>query len=123
MVVLENGKIAVYNGTTQVFVSVYNFGNDTWTHFSVPGLSTNPSDKSSGGITAFGDYVFLTYMQTAPGDSFGIVRVDTNTGAVDRFGTKSFGNRLFGNTLFGDSLPICFAVLGIADGSRRDHHR
>ncbi|MEZ6042082.1 MAG: S8 family serine peptidase [Planctomycetaceae bacterium] len=104
MVVLENGKIAVYNGTTQVFVSVYNFGNDTWTHFSVPGLSTNPSDKSSGGITAFGDYVFLTDMQTAPGDSFGIVRVDTNTGAVDRFGTKSFGNRLFGNTLFGDSL-------------------
>lgn len=103
-VVMGNGNIAVYNGTTAVFLSVLNVGNGVWTHISVPELSTTASDAGTGGIATTGDFVFLTDMKATASDAFGLVRVNVRTGAVNRFATKSFGNRLFTNTLFDSSI-------------------
>lgn len=113
VVVMDNGNIAVYNGTSNAFLSVLNVGTNVWSHISLAGLST--SGSGTGGISTTGDYVFLTDMETSVGDQFGLVRVDVKTGAVIRFGTRSYGNRLFTNTLFDSSIyeinPITGAVI------------
>ncbi len=104
VVVMQNGKIAVYNGNTLGFLSVYSPGTASWQHFSAPGLSTSQTDNGTGGISTMGDYVFLTDMEDGAGSPFGIVRINTVTGEVQRFGTKSFGSRLFANGLFDSQL-------------------
>jgi len=104
VVVMDNGNIAVYNGTATVFLSVLNVGNGVWTHTSVAELSTTASDAGTGGISTTGDFVFLTDMKANVNDAFGLVRVNARTGVVNRFGTQSFGNRLFTNTLFDSSI-------------------
>jgi len=104
VVVMANGNIAVYNGTTTVFLSVLNVGNGVWTHTSIAELSTTASDAGTGGISTTGDFVFLTDMKATASDAFGLVRVNVRTGVVNRFATKSFGNRLFTNTLFDSSI-------------------
>ncbi|MBC7964864.1 MAG: proprotein convertase P-domain-containing protein, partial [Fuerstia sp.] len=104
VVVMANGNIAVYNGTTTAFLSVFNIGTGVWSHISLAGLSTSAADGGTGGITTSGDYVFLTDMETNVGDLFGLVRVDVRNGTVNRFGTKSFGSRLFTDTLFDNSI-------------------
>ncbi|MEZ6063477.1 MAG: S8 family serine peptidase [Planctomycetaceae bacterium] len=102
-VFLQNGRIAVYNGTTVGYVSVYDPTAGTWQDFLVPGLSTNSLD-GSGGITSIGNFVFLTDMQSAPANPFGAVRLDLVTGAVTRFATKSLGDRLFVKDIFADTI-------------------
>ncbi len=113
--IMDNGNIAVYNGTTNAKLSVYNVGTGVWNHTSLAGLSTVPGDNGTGGITTSGDFVFLTDTETGSGDPFGLVRVDVKTGVVTRFGTKSFGNRLFTNTDFDASIyeisPVDGSVL------------
>ena len=89
LVVMENGRIAVHNGTTTGYVSILNPANNTWQHIIVPGLSSNPTVSGSGGISSSGDYVFLSDMSTSNGDPFGVVRVDTITQSVTRFANTS----------------------------------
>ena len=113
--IMDNGNIAIYNGTTNANLSVFNIGTGVWNHISLAGLSTVPGDKGTGGITSTGDYVFLTDMENGTGDPFGLVRVDVKNGVVTRFGAKSFGNRLFTNTQFDTSIyeisPVNGSVL------------
>ena len=94
--VLQDGNVAVFNGTGTAFLSVFNVSNNTWQHFAEPGLSANTTaDPTIGGITSIGDYVFLSDFETFNGDARGIVRINTFTGAVDRFADTSVGARLF----------------------------
>lgn len=93
--VMQDGSIAVFNGTTSAFLSVYNTTTLTWRHFTGPGLSGLVSSPSIGGITSVGDYVFLTDSESFNGDARGIVRVNTLTGEVERFADKSVGSRMF----------------------------
>lgn len=96
LIVLQNGRVAVYNGTTDASLSIYNPSGGTWQHFGpVSGLSGTPSDLTAGGIASLGDYVFLTDLETTPGDSHGMVRINTVTGDVTRFGEGTVGARLF----------------------------
>lgn len=112
VVVMENGRIAVYNGTIQVHVSILNRATGAWSHIPVAGLTTvNAAD--TGGISSLGNYVFLTDMQRSAGDPFGVVRVDVNTGLFTRFATQSPGYRLFVKDIFADSI----AEIDLATGA------
>jgi len=93
--VMENGSVALFNGTNQVYLSVLNRSTGEWTHFAPDELSASPVDFGQGGIATSGNYVYLTDTETGPTDTWGLTRVNVTTGTVDRFGTKSFGNRLF----------------------------
>lgn len=96
ILVLQDGNVAVYNGTGRVFLSVYNVTLGTWDHFAEPGLSANTSaDETVGGLASVGDYIFLTDLESFDGDERGIVRVNTLTGEVVRFADSSVGSRLF----------------------------
>ncbi|MEQ9411932.1 MAG: proprotein convertase P-domain-containing protein [Fuerstiella sp.] len=109
--VLQDGNIAVYNGTGAAFLSIYNVTTATWQHFAEPGLSANTSaDPTVGGIASIGDYVFLTDLESFDGDERGIVRVNTVTGQIDRFADSSVGSRLF--VLSGTSIVEINAVTG-----------
>jgi len=96
--VMEDGRIAVFNGTSTVYISIYNPGLDTWTHQLINGATASTTDTGTGGITTTGPYVFVSDLETSTGDAYGLVRYNANTGALDRFGTKSLGDRLFGSS-------------------------
>lgn len=89
LVVMENGRIAVHNGTTTGYVSILNPANNTWQHILIPGLSSAQTVSGSGGISSSGNFVFLSDMSTSSGDPFGVVRVDTITQSVTRFANTS----------------------------------
>lgn len=109
--VLQNGNIALYNGTGQAFISVYNVTTASWQHFSLSGLSAgNALDPTNGGLTSIGDFIFLTDVESFEDDPRGIVRVNTVTGQIDRFADSSIGSRLF--ILSGSSVFEIDAVTG-----------
>lgn len=95
LVMLSNGRVAVYNGTSIGYVSVFNPANNAWQHFFISGLSTDAGDVATGGITSWGNYVFVSDMESAPGNAFGAVRLDLTTGTSTRFATQSLGYRMF----------------------------
>lgn len=96
IVVLEDGRVAIYNGSSNASLSIFNPVTDEWTHFdSIPGLSSIPADDSSGGIASIGNYVFLTDVEGVGDDTHGMVRIDVTTGEVTRFGEGTLGARLF----------------------------
>ena len=53
--ILDDGQIAVFNGTSNAFLSVYNPNSQTWQHFRDPGLSASLSDEGVGGVATVGD--------------------------------------------------------------------
>lgn len=108
--VMQDGNVAVYNGTGQAFLSIFNVTTGTWRHFAEPGLSGSNIDPTVGGLTTTGDYVFLTDIETFDGDPRGIVRVNTVTGQIDRFADSSVGSRLY--VLTGTTVTEINAVTG-----------
>ena len=104
LVVMENGRIAVHNGTTTGYLSILNPANDIWQHILVPGLSSDPAISGSGGISSSGDFVFLSDMSSSSTDPFGVVRVDTITQTVTRFADRSLGYRMFAKDVFGTNI-------------------
>lgn len=104
VVVMENGRVAIYNGTTTAFLSIWNPANLTWRHISVPGLSTETVTPGTGGISTVGNYVFLTDTRSTAGNPYGVVRVDANTGTLTRFADRSPGYRMFLKELFTDDI-------------------
>ncbi|TWW09482.1 peptidase S8, partial [Planctomyces bekefii] len=96
--VMEDGKIAVFNGTSTVYVSIYNPGDGSWTHQIINNASASAADTGTGGLATTGSFVFISDLETSAGDAYGLVRYDVNSGQIDRFGTQSFGPRLFGST-------------------------
>ena len=89
VVVLEDGRIAVYNGTTDAYLSILNRTTGNWQHIAVPDLSADNSRIGAGGIASIGTYVFLSDTNRGAGDLYGVVRVDITTGQITRFATKS----------------------------------
>lgn len=109
---LTNNRIAVFNGSSSGYISIFTPGPNTWQHIAIAGLSTDPSDVKKGGITSWGNYLFLTDMQTTTGDEFGAVRYDLITGEMIRFATRSLGNRLFVKDIFGTDILEVDPVTG-----------
>ncbi|MEZ6121959.1 MAG: proprotein convertase P-domain-containing protein [Planctomycetaceae bacterium] len=96
VIVMQDGQIAVYNGTTGGWLSIYNLNTAAWRHIGpIAGLSNSSFDLSTGGISSFGKYVFLSDVDSFTGDEHGIIRVDTATGEIVRFGDRIVGARLF----------------------------
>ena len=99
--VMEDGRIAVFNGVDTVYISVYNPGPQTWAHRFISGATASTTDIGAGGLATIGSVIFVSDLQTASGDPYGIVRYDTASvgpGAITRIGNKSFGDRLFGSS-------------------------
>ena len=117
LVTLQNGQIAVYNGTTNGFISIFNPIASTWQHYQISGLTTDANDPAMGGIASWGQYVFASDMESTPGNPFGVVRLDLTTGAIARFGSKSLGSRLFVKDVFDNNIlevdPVTGATLNI----------
>ena len=82
-VVLEDGRLAVYNGTFTPELAVYD--GITWESFTVEGWST-ANNGSYGGITSIGNTVYVTDTYTAyAGSPMGLISIDLDTGLSDRF--------------------------------------
>jgi hypothetical protein len=86
LVVAPNGDIHLFNGTFSLELSTYHAATGSWSSRTASNWST-VNDLSYGGVGAFGDYVYVTDMQTGnetPPDN-GIVRFNLANGAVERF--------------------------------------
>lgn len=80
-----NGKIFIYNGTFEPYMSIYDSQFDSWNHLTYAGFST-VNNASYGGIDVYGNTVFTTDMSTySGGEGQGIVAFDTSTGTALRF--------------------------------------
>lgn len=94
--VLEDGRVAIYNGTATGYLSVFNPSTDQWNHIgAIAGLNSSTADLTIGGISSSGNFVFLTDVKADATDDNGLVRVDVNTGEVLRFGDRVVGARIF----------------------------
>ena len=94
--VMEDGRVAIFNGTANVYLSIFNPGTSAWNHIGpIAGLSGSGADLTAGGISSVGNYVFLSDLQLFPGDPHGLVRVDVTTGEIVRFGDRIVGARIF----------------------------
>lgn len=103
---LDDGRVAVFNGTDDAFLSVYNPNStdpnpaNRWTITeltdSVDRVNASGSDLSAGGITSFENYIFVSDLNSGDGIK-GILRFDANnlTADPERFAERSVGNRLF----------------------------
>ena len=104
--VLDDGKVAVFNGTDEGFLTIYNPSSTdpnpanhwTITPFLDPSDQVNASltDGTTGGLTTYRNYVFLTDLDNGDGQK-GILRFDANspTAVPTRFGQAAVGSRLF----------------------------
>ena len=85
----EDGRVYVYNGTFDPYLSSYDPVTESWTHVTFPGWST-VANLTHGDIATFGPYVFVTDMTTfgEPADAaHGVIRYDTRDGSWTRFAT------------------------------------
>ena len=55
---LGDGRLAVFNGTFNPYLSIFDFNTATWTHTVVPGWSTSNNSRF-GGIASVGDLIFI----------------------------------------------------------------
>ncbi len=83
----DDGRVVVYNGTFEAFISVFDPGSGPWTHHVVRGLSTG-GGVSGGGLAVLNQYAFATDESTGGGTENGVVRVDLNSGDFVRFATS-----------------------------------
>lgn len=140
---LEDGRVVVFNGTTSVALSIYNVNSQTWQHVGpFVGLSSDPTDPSTGGLASTGNFVFMTDLEAFDGDTHGMMRIDlgllTNPAynaaqddfdinsdngflsVVKGFGAGTLGSRLFGiNSNFDNNIeeydPATGEVLQVID--------
>ncbi|WP_445359972.1 PQQ-binding-like beta-propeller repeat protein [Microbulbifer sp. EKSA005] len=88
-VILDDGRVAIFNGTFEPYLSVYSPGANLWEHYPAPGWST-VNNLSYGGIDAIGEQVFVTNQSTSGSPSQGYVKFDLASGSVNYFDADSF---------------------------------
>ncbi|MBP7747029.1 MAG: hypothetical protein KA383_12950 [Phycisphaerae bacterium] len=87
MVVTPGGAVAIYNGTTDPYMTRWAPATGVWSHLTHEGWSTS-NLTSYGGIAAWHNYVYVTDTATygEPADvARGIVRFDTANGTASRY--------------------------------------
>src|SRR5262249_18284514 len=82
----SSGNILVYNGTFSPYLSTYS-SSGSWSHPTFAGWSTF-NTVSYGGIALFGNYVFVTDMNTSGASAMGVLRFDRTDGTATRFATN-----------------------------------
>ncbi|MCA9057011.1 MAG: M36 family metallopeptidase, partial [Planctomycetaceae bacterium] len=83
-IVLQNGRIAVMNGATTAYLSVFNPTFNFWQHIPVSGLTGSSAEPGSGGVASFGTRVFLADASNSGIDPGGVLMVNLTTSAVQR---------------------------------------
>lgn len=81
IVILDDGRIAVFNGTFSPVLSYYTPETNTWEHIQAPSWSTI-NNLTYGGIDALGAKVYVTNMSTAGNTTSGIVEFDLDSKQV-----------------------------------------
>jgi len=75
IVVREEGRLHLYNGTFDPYLSTFDPGSNSWSHTTDPSWSTI-NNVSYGGIARFGDRIFVTNMSTAGNPTSGVILFD-----------------------------------------------
>ena len=121
LVVGDDGRLHVYNGTFDPFLSTYDPVGDAWSHTTHSGWNTI-NNTSYGGIARFGNQVFVTDMKISGDATSGVVVFDTASGTSTSFAsglnatdlTRGLDGKLW--VLAGDTAhaydPTTFAPLG-----------
>jgi outer membrane protein assembly factor BamB len=81
IVVLDDGRVAVYNGVFQPVLSIYTPSENKWESIAAPAWST-VNNGTYGGIDAIGNKVFVTNMSTSGSSRSGIVQFDLDDSSV-----------------------------------------
>ena len=83
LLVLEDGRLAVFNGTFYPELTIYD--GSSWQNITVSGWST-PNNLSYGGIASIDNRVFVTDGYTASGgEAKGLIEINLDTGVTNRF--------------------------------------
>jgi hypothetical protein len=91
MTVDHRGRLHVFNGTFQAYLSTWDPLTDSWTTYIDSPVSVS-NNVAYGKPAAFGDYVFLTDHEAGGSLASGITRIDTTDGSYVRFATPSHYN-------------------------------
>jgi hypothetical protein len=83
-VVGRDGRIHVFNGLFQAYLSTFNPTSNTWSHPRSPGMGTT-SIQYYGTVAAAGKYVFFPDMDTFNGAEEGLIRFNLETAAAEIF--------------------------------------
>lgn len=85
-IVLPCGQVAIFNGTSDPYMTRWTPSTGGWSHQTYEGWST-VANISYGGIAAWQNYVFVTDMATGNGPDVpaGIIRFDTAAGTATRY--------------------------------------
>lgn len=84
LVVGQDGRISLINGTLTPYLSTYNPISGFWSHLDHPGWLIG-MNESYGGIARFGDTVFVTNLGQG-GSSGGVIAFNLATGISVEFG-------------------------------------
>ncbi|MBB3062468.1 PQQ-binding-like beta-propeller repeat protein [Microbulbifer rhizosphaerae] len=80
--ILDDERIAVFNGTFSPILSVYSPSEHTWQHLNAPGWST-VNNGTYGGIDSWRSKVFTTNMAVSGSPSQGLVVFDLSDNSVE----------------------------------------
>ncbi|AZQ85697.1 hypothetical protein EKO29_17865 [Colwellia sp. Arc7-635] len=89
LTVLNDGRIAIYNGTFNPSLSIYHPQYGTWQHRTFDNWGTI-NDRAYGGIADSGDYVYVTDMSIAGNNTAGIVRFNLETNVTEFFDGEEY---------------------------------
>ncbi len=84
IIAIDNNNLAVFNGTFSPLISLYDVENEQWSDMTSQEWST-VNNGTFGGITYYGNAVFVTDMNTANGEANGIIRFDKAAGTSARY--------------------------------------
>lgn len=89
LTILEDGRIAIFNGVFEPSLSIYNPLHGTWRHreYDDWGIVNN---STYGGIAHFGDNVFVTDMSIAGDNTAGIIRFDIASNEAEFFSGEEY---------------------------------
>jgi hypothetical protein len=112
------GRIHVFNGTFQPYLSTLDPATGTWTHRTHPGWNLDINNGSYGGIASLGNYVFAPDMgPTGTSNSTeGIIRFNIADNTSQRFAQGGFE---FINVSMGqDGILYALGTGGATEGVR-----
>lgn len=89
LTLLEDGRIAVFNGTFSPLLSIYNPTTHRWTQLQAKDWSL-VNNGTYGGIASSGDYVYVANMRNALYKRGGLIRFNAITGQVTYFAEDDY---------------------------------
>ncbi|MFT5296134.1 MAG: outer membrane protein assembly factor BamB [Colwellia sp.] len=95
LTVLDDGRVAVFNGVSSPSLSIFNPIHGTWQHKTYEDWGTE-SNGTYGGIAHFNNYVYVTDMSLYGDDTSGIVRFNLTNNSEEFFSGEEYIDITFG---------------------------